>query len=122
MEAVEIRLLPVNRPAVMVDISVVIALLDDDGLVAVLMITVTDDVTVAVPVTISVALTNRYANRANADPHFFRTSRHCAANSSYGGDHYGILNHQVLLSLLNSGKAMPGCRDRSGSAEAKKCA
>jgi hypothetical protein len=123
MEAVKIRLLPVNRSAVMVNISVaIVALLDDDGLVAVLMITVADDVAVAVPVAISVALTNRYANWANTDPHFFRTSRHCAANSSYGGDHYGILNHQVLLSLLNSGKAMSGCGDRSGSAEAKECA
>jgi hypothetical protein len=96
MEAVKIRLLPVNRPAVMVNISVVIVALYD-GLVAVPMITVADDVTVAVPVTISVALTNRYANRANTNPHLFGTGRHCAANSSYGGDYYGILNHQVLL-------------------------
>jgi hypothetical protein len=100
----------------MVNISVaIVALLDDDGLVAVLMITVTDDVAVAVPVTISVAITNRYANGANTNPHLFRSSRHCAANSNYGGDHYGILNHQVLLSLLKSGRAMPGCRYRSGS-------
>jgi hypothetical protein len=117
MEAVQIRLLSVdnNRSAIMVDVPVVIALFDDDGSVAVLMITVADDVavTVAVPVTI-VTLTNRYANRANTNPDLFRSSRHCAANSSYGGDHYGILNHCVLLSLLNSGKAMPRRRDRSG--------
>jgi hypothetical protein len=114
MEAVKIRLLFVNRSAVMVNISVAIALLDDDGFVAVPMIIVADDITVAVPVTISVTLTNRYANRADTNPHFFRSSRHCTANSSYGSDHYGILNHCVLLSLLNSGKAMPGRRDRSG--------
>jgi hypothetical protein len=93
-----------------------IAPFDDDGSVAVLMITVADDVTVTVtvvvPVTI-VTLTNRYANRANANPDLFRSGRHCAANSSYGGDDYGILNHFVLLSLLNSGKAIPGRRDRS---------
>jgi hypothetical protein len=75
----------------MVNVSVVITLFNDDGFVAIPMITVADDVTVAVPVTISVTLTNRYANRANTNPDLFRSSRHCAANSGYGGDHYGIL-------------------------------
>src|SRR6202521_6161469 len=116
MEAAKIRLLSV-RSAIIVDVPVVIAPFDDDGSVAVLMITVADDVTVTVtvvvPVTI-VTLTNRYANRANTNPDLFRSSRHCAANSSYGGDHYGVLNHCVLLSWLNSGKAMPRRRDRSG--------
>jgi hypothetical protein len=116
MEAVKIRLLFINRSAVMVNISVAITLVNDDGFVTVPMIIVADDVTVtvAVPVTISVTLTNRYTNRANTDPHFFRCSRHCTANSNYGSDHYGILYHCVLLSLLNPGKAMPGRRARSG--------
>src|ERR1700692_4308819 len=112
MEAVQIRLLFVddNRSAIMVNISVVVTLLNDDGfVVAIPMITVSDDVTVAVPVTISVTLTNRYASAANA--HLFRSSGHCTENSSYGGDHYGILNHCVLLSLFSSRKAMPGRRD-----------
>jgi hypothetical protein len=118
MEAVQIRLLFVddNRSAIMVNISVMITLVDDDGFVTVLMITVADDVTVTVPVTISVTLTNRYANRADTNPHLFRSSRHCADNSGDGGDHYGILNHCVLLSLLSSARAMPRCRDRSGLA------
>jgi hypothetical protein len=109
METVQIRLLFVdnNWSSIMVHVSVVITLVDDDSFVTVLMITVADDVTVAVTVSISVTLTNRYANRADADAHFSSSSRHCAANSSDGGDHYGILNHCVLLSLLNSGKAMP---------------
>jgi hypothetical protein len=118
MEAVQIRLLFVddNGSAIMVDISVVITLLNDDGfVVAIPMITVSDDVTVAVPVTISVTLTNRYASAANANPDLFRSSRHCAENSSDGGDHYGILNHCVFLSLLNPGMAMSQRRDRSGS-------
>jgi hypothetical protein len=114
MEAAKIRLLSVdnNRSAIMVNIPVVITLLDDDGFVTVLMIT--DDVTVTVPVTISVTLTNRYANRADTNAHLFRSSRHCAENSGYGGDHYGILNHCVLLSMLSSARAMPRRRDRSG--------
>jgi hypothetical protein len=117
MEAVQIRLLFVdnNRSAIMVNISVVIALLNDDGFVAVPMVTVADDVAVAVPVTISVTLTNRYASTANTNAHLFRSSRHCAENSGGGGDHYSILNHCVLLTLLSSGKAMPRRRDRSGS-------
>jgi hypothetical protein len=118
MEAVQIRLLFVddNRSAIMVNISVVITLLNDDGfVVAIPMITVSDDVTVAVPVTISVALTNRYAGTANTNPDLFSSSRHCAEKSSDGGDHYGIFNHCVLLSLLNPGVAMSQRRDRSGS-------
>jgi hypothetical protein len=99
----------------MVNVSVVITLVDD-CLITVLMITIADDVTVtvAVPVTISVTLTNRYANRADTNAHLFRASRHCAENSSDGGDYYGILNHYVLLSLLSSTRAMPRRRDRSG--------
>jgi hypothetical protein len=116
MEAVKIRLLSVDntRSAIMVNIPVVIAPLNDDSVVAVTMIIFADDVTVAVPVTISVTLSNRYANRTNTNPDLFRSSRHCTANSNHGGDHYGILNHCVLLSLLSSGRAIPGCRDRSG--------
>jgi hypothetical protein len=82
MEAVKIRLLFVdnNRSAIMVNISVVIALLNDDGFVAIPMITVSDDFTVAVPVTISVTLTNRYASTANTNSDLFSPSRHCAEN------------------------------------------
>jgi hypothetical protein len=116
MEAVQIRLLFVdnNWSSIMVNVSVVITLVDDDGFVTVLMITIADDVTVAVPVTISVTLTNRYTNRADTNAHLFRSSRHCAENSGDGGDHYGILNHYVLLSLLSSARAIPRRRDRSG--------
>jgi hypothetical protein len=116
VEAVQIRLLFVDASwsAIMVNISVVIALLNDDGfVVAIPMITVADDVTIAVPVTISVTLTNRYASTANTNSDLFSSSRHCAENSNYGGDHYGILYHCVLLSLLNPGRAMPRRRDRS---------
>jgi hypothetical protein len=115
--AVEIRLLSVDntRPAIMVNISVVIAVFDDDGFVVVVMITVADDVTipVPVPVTIFVTLSNRYSNRANTNPDLFRSSRHYAVNSSHGSDHYGVLNHCALLSLLNLGRPMPGRYDRS---------
>jgi hypothetical protein len=89
----------------MVNISVVIALVNDDGFVAVLMITVADDVTIAVPVTISVTLSNRHANRTNTNPDLVRASRHCAANSSDGRDYYGILYHCVLRSLLSPARA-----------------
>src|SRR5450631_143186 len=111
MEAVQIRLLFVdnNWSSIMVHVSVVITLVDDDGFVTVLMITVADyvTITVTIPVTISVTLTNRYANWADTNAHLFRSGRHCAENSGDGGDHYGILNHCVLPSLLSSGKAMP---------------
>jgi len=115
--AAKIRLLSVdtNRSAIVVDIPVVITVFDDDGFVAVLMIAVANDVTVAVPITISVTLSNRHANRTNTNPDLLRSSRHCAANANHGGDYYGILNHCVLLSLFNPGMAMSQRRDRSGS-------
>jgi hypothetical protein len=86
----------------MVNISVVIVLFNDDGFVAIPMITVADDVAVTVPVavTVSVTLTNGYASGANTNPDLFRSSRYCGANSSYGGDNYGILNHCVLLIVV----------------------
>jgi hypothetical protein len=116
VEAVQNRLLSVdtNWSSIMVHVSVVITLVDDDGFVTVPMITITDDVAVTVPVTLSVTLTNCYANRADTNAHLFRSNRHCTENSSDGGDYYGILNHFVLLSLLSSVRAMPRCRDRSG--------
>lgn len=101
----------------MVDIPVVIALFDDDGFVVVPMITVAYDITVAIPVTISVPLSNRYANRTNTDPNLFRSSRYRAANSGHGGDHYGISNHCVLLSLSNSERPIPRRPDRSPIAD-----
>jgi len=42
-----------------IHVSIVITLVDDDGFTTILMITIAEDVTVAVPVTISVTLTNR---------------------------------------------------------------
>jgi hypothetical protein len=50
MKAVQIRLLSVdnNRSAIMVNISVVIAPLDDDGFVAFQMITVADEASIEV--------------------------------------------------------------------------
>jgi hypothetical protein len=115
LRAAKIRLLSVdnNRSAIMVDIPVVITMFDNDGFVAVLMIAVADDVTVAVPVAVSVTLSNRYANRTDPDPNLFSSSRHRAANSNHGGDRYGISNHFVLLSLLNSKRPIPRRRDRS---------
>jgi hypothetical protein len=79
-----------------VDIPVVVTIFDDDGFVAVLMIAVTNDVTVAVPITISVTLSNRCANRTDPDPGLFSSRGHCAANSNHGGDHYGISNQLSL--------------------------
>lgn len=112
MEAVKIRLLPVGNDgsAIMVNVSVVITLIDNDGSVMVLMIPVADDVTVAVPVTISVTLTNRYANRADTNAHLFRSSRHCAANSSDGAitTAYLIIATPIVVKLCEGNASTPG--------------
>jgi hypothetical protein len=102
MEAAKIRLLSIDntRPAIMINISVVIAVFNDDSFVALLMITVADDVAIPVPVSIFVTLSNRYTNRTNTNPDLFRSSRHCAENPNHGGDHYGVLNHCALLVVV----------------------
>ena len=102
-----------NGPTITLNISMAIALFNNNSLVAIPMIAITSDVTIMIPVTISMVLSHSYANRANTNPDFFRTSRHCAANSSYGSDHYDVLNHCVFLSLLDFRRAMLRHRHRS---------
>jgi hypothetical protein len=80
----------------------IVTVLDHDGVVAVTMVFVTDHGAVAIPVVITVVATNRDANRANADTHFFRTRRHGETNSGNGDRyHCKTLDHGMFLQVMN---------------------
>jgi hypothetical protein len=69
----------------MVDVAVAIALLDHDGVV-VPVVTLPNDVTVAIPIGIAMAGSDGHADRTDAHSYFFRTSRH---RKRYSGYRYG---------------------------------
>jgi hypothetical protein len=86
---------------VTIEIAVVIAMfLDDDGLVAIPVLTIADDFTISVPVAIAVAGPDGHADRTHTNSDFFRASRHRDANSSRSdGHHRKTLDHCMFLSL-----------------------
>jgi hypothetical protein len=82
-----------NRPTVVVAIFVVIVIfLDNDGLIAIPVIAVTDDVTILVTIAV-VARTHRDANRPDADSDFFRSGRYRGTNSGHRNGHYRQTPH-----------------------------
>jgi hypothetical protein len=73
-----------TRYSVMVDrpsIVSIVVLLYDDGLVAISVVALSNQVTIAIPVVGSDGYTNR------PDPDLFCHGRHCAANASYGNNY-----------------------------------
>jgi hypothetical protein len=75
-----------------------IALLDYHGIVAIAVIALTNDFTIAIAVTM--AGSDGHANRTDTDTDFFRTGRHGDTNSSRGnGDYCKTFNHSILLGL-----------------------
>jgi hypothetical protein len=84
--------------AVMVDIAVMIAMLDDDGIVMV--IALADDFTITIAIPVTVAFADGHADRTDANTDFFRTGRHGDTNSSHGNGYYcKTFDHRVLLSF-----------------------
>jgi hypothetical protein len=87
-----------DRLAIMVDIPVVIALLDHDGVVTIAMVTLPDNFTIAI--TIAMAGSDGHASRADTYANFVRPGRHGDANSGHGDSYYcKTLDHCLLLSL-----------------------
>jgi hypothetical protein len=86
---------------VVIDIPVVVTLLDHDGVVAIPVVTVPDNVTIAIPITIAVTGSDSHADRTNAYSNFFRTSRHRKGYSSYRYRGYDkTLDHRILLFVV----------------------
>jgi hypothetical protein len=84
--------------AVMIHIAVVVTLLDHDG-VMIAVVTITDDVTVAITIAVSVAGSDGHADRTDADTNFFRTGRHRKGYSGHCYRSYYKMLHRMLLSL-----------------------
>jgi hypothetical protein len=63
----------------MVHIPIMIAFLDHDGVV-IPVVTLPDNVTIVIPIGVTMTGSDGHADRANTDSDFFRTSRHRNAN------------------------------------------
>jgi hypothetical protein len=81
----------------MVDIPVAIAFPDHDGVVAIAMVTLPDNFTIAIAIAMDGS--DCHARRTDTYADFFRTSRHGDANSGHGDSYYcKTLDHCLLLS------------------------
>jgi hypothetical protein len=83
---------------------------DHDSVVTIPVVTLSDNITVAVAIAIAVmAGSDGYAGRTDAHTDFFRASRHGDANSDRcDSDHCKTLDHFVLLKSVNYQGANPG--------------
>jgi hypothetical protein len=85
--------------SIMVDIAIMIALLDHNGIVTIMVVAFPDDFTIAVTIPV-MAGPDGHADRTHTDADFFRTGRHGETDS--GGSHGNYcktLDHRLLLSL-----------------------
>jgi hypothetical protein len=88
-----------DRLAVVVHIPVVVTLLDHDGVVVIPVVTIADDVTIAIAITITVAGSDGHADRTDADANFFRTGRHRKGYSGHCYRSYYKMLHRMFLGL-----------------------
>jgi len=94
-----------------IHIPVAIATLPDpDSVVTIPVVTLPDNITVAIAIAITVmAGSDGYASRTDTHADFFRASRHGDANSDRcDSDHCKTLDHFVLLKSVNYQEANPG--------------
>jgi len=88
--------------AVVIHIPVAVTLPDHDGVVAIPVVTLPDNVPIPIPITITVTGSDGHADRTDAYSNFFRTSRHRKGYSSYRyRNHYKTLDHRMLLFVVN---------------------
>jgi hypothetical protein len=89
-----------HRLVVAIMIPVAIAILPDhDGIVAIPVVTLTNNLAVAVPITIIMAVSDGHADRTDTNSDFFSASRHRDANCSRRDGHHYKTFHHSLLSL-----------------------
>jgi hypothetical protein len=86
---------------VAIAIAIPIAILPDHhGIATIPVLTLTNNLAVAIPITITMAVADGHADRADTNSDFFRASRHRDANSSHSnGYHRKTLDHCMFLSL-----------------------
>jgi hypothetical protein len=100
-----------------VDIPVaVMTLLDHDGIVAIPVVALPDNFTVAIPITITiVAGSDRDAARTHTNSNLFRTSRHSTAYPGHCDGYYcKTPDHRMLLKFVNYRTAIPAGLNGSG--------
>jgi hypothetical protein len=89
-----------HRPVVAIVIPVTIMTLPDhDGIVATPAVALANNLAVALPITITMAVSDGHADRADTNSDLFRASRHSDANCSRRDGHHYKTFHHSLLSL-----------------------
>jgi hypothetical protein len=82
-----------NRTTVVVSISVVITLPNDNRLVVISAVPIPSVVTVTVTVAITGNFTHRYAARTYSDSDLLRSGGNCAKNTHRDSHHYCVSDH-----------------------------
>jgi hypothetical protein len=86
-----------NRTTVVVSVSVVVTVLPDNNrFVTISAVPIPIVFTVTIAIAVTMTFTHRHATRTYSDSDFFRSSRHCAANTHDGGYCYCVFDHYVL--------------------------
>jgi hypothetical protein len=92
---------------VVIDIPVAVTLPDHDAVVAIPVVTLPDNVTIAIAVTITVTGSDGHADRTDTDSNFFGTSWHRKGYSSYRyRGYYKTLDHRMLLFVVHYREAI----------------
>ena len=82
----------------MVSVSVVVTVLPDNNrFVTISAVPIPIVFTVTIAIAVTMTFTHGHATRTYSDSDFFRSSRHCAANTHDGGYCYCVFDHYVLL-------------------------
>jgi len=80
-------------------IPVAISILPDHDGIAITVVTLTNNLAVAIPITITMAVSDGHADRTDTNSDFFRASRHRDTNRSRRHGHHYKTFHHSLLSL-----------------------
>jgi hypothetical protein len=80
-----------------VSVSVVVSVLPDNNrFVTISAVAIPIVFTVTIAIAVAMTFTHGHATRADPDSDFFRSSRHCTANTHDGGYCYYVFDHYVL--------------------------
>jgi hypothetical protein len=89
----------INCRLVMIPVAItVVIFLDDDSVPIPMLVTITQNCSLAISITIAVMSgANGYAGRSDTDSNVFRTRRHCSTNARDGGNHQSVFHHVLLM-------------------------
>ena len=89
----------VNYRLVVIPVAIPVAIfLDDDSVPIPMLVTITENCTVVISVTVTVMTSaNSDACRADTDFNLFGTRRHCNTNACDGGNYQSVFHHVLLM-------------------------